>query len=121
MSKDTTKSVELINNTPYIECDVHLTANVLTLDDTIDLSKKEAYLMLAEYANLYLEECISEYLYKTAKEFKSDITGFGNYAIVKYSTWEDWIDSDWLNNYQNSFFNVNVDVTIASGYLFTKF
>ena len=59
-------------------------------------------------------------LYKTAKDFKSDIAGFGRYALPKYSTWNDWTSSDWLNNYQNAFFKVNVETEIQGGYLFTK-
>ena len=120
MNKDTTKTVEIINNTPYIECNIHVNANVLTLDDTLNLSEKETYIILEEYARQYLEKNISNYLYKTSKEFKSDIAGFGNIIISKYPTWKDWINSDWLNNYENSFFKVNVDINVTNGYLFTK-
>ena len=60
------------------------------------------------------------YLYKTSKEFKSDIDNFGVYATKNYLTWNKWIESDWLYNYQNSFFTVNVDTEVKSGELYSK-
>ena len=121
MGKDTKTSVKFVNGTPYIECDFYIVGNVLTLDNTLDLTNNETLETLEEYARSYLEQNISEYLYKTSKEFKSDISNFGRFAIPNYLTWDEWIASDWLNNYQNSFFDINVEVNIRSGYLFTKF
>ena len=60
------------------------------------------------------------YLYKTSKEFKSDIDNFGVYATKNYLTWDEWIESDWLYNYQNSFFTVNVNTEVKSGELYSK-
>lgn len=41
----------------------------------------------------------------------------GRYAVKYFSTWDDWIKYDWLNNYENAFFNVNVDINVISSYL----
>ena len=59
-------------------------------------------------------------LYKTAKEYKTDIASFGRLGLKDYLTWQDWVDSNWASNYQNTFFSVNVNSTIQSGQLFTK-
>ncbi len=121
LGKNTKKYVYFVNGTPYIKCDFYVVGNVLTLDNTLDLTNNEVIKTLEEYASSYLQQNISEYLYKTSKEFKSDIANFGSIVLPRYLTWEKWIASDWLNNYQNAFFDVNVKVNIRSGYLFTKF
>lgn len=119
--KDTKISINFLNNTPYIECTYNVVGSVLTLDNTLDLTNDEVIKNLEEYASSYLQKNISEYLYKTSKEFKSDIANFGSYVIGNYLTWDEWISADWLNNYQNSFFNIDVNVNVRSSYLFTKF
>ena len=43
-----------------------------------------------------------------------DIDGFGKYAVKYFPTIKDWQDYNWLDNYQNSTFNVNVETTIKS-------
>ena len=68
----------------------------------------------------YISKQITNYLYKTSKEFESDICEFGNYALKKYLTIDDWYASDWLNNYKNSTFDVNVHLKLKSGNLFDK-
>lgn len=55
-----------------------------------------------------------------SKEYKTDIDNFGKYVIKNYPTWNDWIESDWLSNYQNAFFTVHVETNVANGQLYTK-
>ena len=119
-NKDTTHKVSLVNGYPYIECNVNVVCDVLSMDTTIDLNDIQTINFLNSYVSTYLENALSSYLYKTSREFRADIDDFGRYAIVKYSTWNDWLDSDWLNNYQNAFFKVKVNASIQEGYLFTK-
>lgn len=120
LNKNTKNKVSFINGYPFIECNVYLTGNVLSLDQSIDLSKQENIETIDSYVNTFLEDLIKSYLYKTAKDFKADIAGFGKYALPQYLTWNEWVASDWLNNYQNSFFDVTVETEIQGGYLFTK-
>ena len=71
-----------------------------------------------EYAtNSYLNANITDFLYKTSKELKSDFIGFGRNAVRSFKTMDDWKNYDWLNKYQNSEFNVNVNTTVKSSYL----
>lgn len=116
----TVHNVELVNNSPFIECDVKIIADVSSMDYNIDLSDPDNLEQIEDSLKQYLEDEILKYLYKTSKEFQSDIVGFGKYAMSKYLTWQDWIDSDWLDNYQNSVFKLDVEVNVESGYLYTK-
>lgn len=118
--KDPEISVQLINGTPYINCDITLSADILSLDSNSDYSTKESLELISSYANSYLEKALSSYLYKMSKEYKSDIDNFGKYAIYNYYTWDEWISSDWLSNFENTFFSVHVNTIVTNGQLYTK-
>lgn len=120
LNKNTENKVQLVNNYPYIKCNVHITGNALSLTNSLDLIDSETLDILNSSISTYLEKNIKDYLYKTAKEFKADIAGFGKYMLPKYLTWQDWINSDWANNYENAFFDVTVETHIQSGYLYNK-
>lgn len=119
-SKKTKTNLKFINNYPYITCDINVTGDILSLEEGLDYSNEEVLKTIQEYTNAFLEQNISSYLYKTAKEYKTDIASFAKYAIKNYSTWTDWYNSNWPANYENSFFKVNVNSSIQSGQLFTK-
>ena len=121
LEKKTNRNVNIVNGYPYITCDISISGYVLSMSDTLDLSSDETLNVINESVSSYLEYCIESYLYKTSKEFCSDIDNFGSHALAKYLTLDEWNNSDWLNNYQNAFFDVNVDANIVSGYLFNKF
>lgn len=119
--KDTKNNVQIINDYPYISCNISVTGYVLGLEDILDLSKEETLGTLNTAVSSYLEYCINNYLYKTSKGLRSDIDNFGIHVLHNYLTTDKWLASDWLNNYQNAFFDVNVESNIISGYLFSKF
>ena len=75
---------------------------------------------ISNSCNKYLESLISGYLYKTSKEFKSDINGFGRYLLSNFTTNKQFNDFGWLNNYINTTFDVNVDTNVDSGFLLKK-
>ena len=112
LSKKTDRSLEFINNTPFITCKVYINANILSIDKYSDFSSSENLEIIKDYLNTYLEQKILSCLYKTSKEFKTDIFNFGSLALKKYYTWQDFEISDWLNNYQNSFFAVEINSTV---------
>lgn len=118
--KNSKIDVEFINDSPYISIEVFLEGYGLSLDESIDYNSTEDINILNKYAGQYIKLQLENYLYKTSKEFNSDISGFGKYALSKYLTWDEWIDSNWLGNYKNSFFNVKVNVNIKSGAEFNK-
>lgn len=120
LSKPTKNTIKLVNGFPYITCKIYISSNIYTLDSSLDLSDKETLIEIETALNSYLEKSIAEYLYKTSKELKSDIAGFGENLLSSYATWEEWVESDWLNNYSNSFFDITVSSNIKNGYLFTK-
>ena len=115
-SKCKTK-VYLTNGTPYIKPSIDLSARIISMSDDYKDLTEENIELIEEYAKYYVERFIYDYLYKTAKVFKSDITAFGKYAVSNFATIDEWNDYNWLDNYQNSFFNVDINVDIVSRYL----
>ncbi len=75
---------------------------------------------LSKTCNKYLESVFSDYLYKTSKDLKSDINGFGKYALRNFFTTEDYDSYHWTSNYQNAFFEVDIDTSIKSSMLITE-
>lgn len=120
LNKKTKKKVSLVNNYPFIECEIWLTGNIPTIYSSIDLSNENCMNTLNKALSDNIKAHVLSYLYKTSKSLKSDIVGFGEYLLPQYSTWQDWLDSDWENNYQNSFFKVTVHSELQSGYLYNK-
>lgn len=119
--KEKTKiKVDVSNGSPYINIDIALTGKILTVDGD-SIYKNETYLReISSYANSYIQDNISQYLYKTSKSFKCDIDKFGRTAAKYFLTTKDWENYNWLNSYQNAFFTVNIDTNIESGVLISE-
>jgi spore germination protein KC len=117
LKKNTKFNVKLVNGSPFITTNVYVDARILTMTKDSDYLDSENLNDIETYANSYLKYHITNYLYKTSKEFKSDIIGLGKYVVGNFSTWDDWVQYDWLNKYEASFFDVNVETDVKSGYL----
>lgn len=116
LKRNTNFDVKLVNGTPLIQTKVYIDANILNMLDLNNENINE----LKKYANSYIENAINDYYYKTSKEFKSDIVGIGKYVVGNFSTWDEWKNYNWLNQYENSFFSTKVETNIDSNYLIFK-
>ncbi len=112
--------VDLLNGTPYINIKVFTKARILSISKDSKYLNEENLDKIEQYANSYLESNISNYLYKTSKEFNSDISGIGKYAVKKFLTQQSWNDYNWQDNYRNAFFNVEVTTGIKSSYMLSE-
>lgn len=118
--KNSKIKVDYIDSKPRISVNLYLEAHGLTLNKTVDYTSLETMQKLEISSEQYLKEKLENFLYKTSKEFNSDICGFGKHALSKYLTWDEWQNSNWLDNYRASFFDVNVNLTLISGSEFDK-
>lgn len=106
----------LINGFPYIKININLNVKILSADANCDYSDSNIINSLESEINSYMQKTISDYLYKTSKKYNSDIDGFGKFAVKYFKTSSDWQNYNWLENYKNSFFSVNVSSKLKSGY-----
>lgn len=118
--KNTKIDVKMINNTPYISIKVFLEGYITSADQESEHSSPENLKLIGKAADAYLENQISSFVYKTSKDLKCDIIGFGKYALMHYLTLDEWNSTNWLSNYQNAFFDIEVSVNVNSGELFSK-
>ena len=118
--RNTQIKVTIIDNVPKITVNIFLEGYGLTLDKNINYDSEVQIDKIDSATEQYLKKEFENYLYKTSKEFNSDIDGFGKKAIMQYLTINDWTKSNWLENYKNSDFYVNVNVTIKGGYKFNQ-
>ena len=118
--KNTEIDVNLVNNNPYIECDIYLTANIITSDEASDYSSMENIAKLENNLNRYIENIVSEYLYLTSKQYSCDTISFGEKLSKKYKTLDEFKKVNWDTIYKDSFFNVNAHCKVLSSSLITK-
>lgn len=112
-------NVSLLNGTPYIKIKVKANATISSIKQLSSTNTKQQIKLTQEYANNYLEKLLLHYLYKTSKELKSDCSAFGNYALKNFKTMQELENYNWLQHYQDSFFKVEPEVVVDSGFLLT--
>ena len=116
----TSIDIDTSNSSPYIKVNAKFTGRIYSMSNNSQYLDPSILDDISQTCNKYLESVFCDYLYKTSKEFKSDINGFGKYALSNFFTTQDYDHYNWRNNYQNAFFEVNVDTSIKSSMLITE-
>lgn len=119
-SDNTKIKVNLENNIPKIECNVNVESKILTANKNYDFSTQESLKQLESEINLFLEKSISDFLYKTSKEYNSDIIGFEGYFKKNFLTQNEIDKYNWQELYKNSEFTITAQNQLVSGFLFSK-
>lgn len=112
--------VKLEDNIPKIECNVSVESKILTANKNYDFSTQENLKQLEAEINLFLEKSISDFLYKTSREYNSDIIGFEGYFKKNFLTQDEIDKYNWQELYKNSEFTVKAQNQLISGFLFSK-
>ena len=116
----TTIEVDTSSSSPYVKVKTSFTGKIYSMSDDSKYLEPDTLNHISESCNKYLESVLNDYLYKTSKDFKSDINGLGKYALGNFFTTQDFDRYNWSNNYQNAFFEVEVDSSVKSGMLITE-
>lgn len=116
----TTIDIDTSTSSPYIKVKAEFTGQIYSMSDNSKYLNTDILNTISESCNQYLESVFSAYLYKTSKEFKSDINGLGKYALNNFFTTQEFEDYNWLENYKNAFFKVEVNTSVKSGMLITE-
>ena len=109
--------VSIINGSPYIKINANLRASVASSENNLDLTKKENLDLVEKYASSYLEEKMLNYLYKTSKDFHTDIVDFGKFLAYDFLTVDEFRKLNWPELYSDSFFDVDFKIDVVSGQL----
>lgn len=109
--------VDISNGSPYISVSGNFIGRIYTMKPDLDYTDYDSLKKVSDATNKYLNQIFSAYLYRTAKEFKSDINGFGKSSLLEFKTTDEFENYDWLSQYENSFFDVDFKTNIKSGFL----
>ena len=112
--------VNIINGSPYIKIKANYSGRIHSVTSESAYLDSQVLDNINKSCNSYLESIFSNYLYKTSRDFKSDINRFGKFCLSKFLTTKDFENYNWLDNYKNSFFDVDVETSIESSLLLTE-
>lgn len=112
--------INIINGTPYINVNCKLNGRIYSMKDNSNYLTDVTLKEISNKASEFMKLQISNYLYKTSKNFKSDINNFGKLALSNFKTTNEFENYNWLYNYENSFFNIDLNVSIKSGFLIVE-
>ena len=118
--KDTNIDTKLVNGSPFATIEVFLNSRLLSVDKNSGDFDSDEIKELESLINSYLENAILNYLYKTSKEFESDIDGIGQSLLTKFKNSKEWNNYNWPQNYKNTFFKVHVNTNIKSSFLLSS-
>ena len=119
-ANDNNIDVDISNGSPYIKIKCHYSARIYSLSTDSQYLNNDILNNISNSCNSYLESVFSDYLYKTSRNFKSDINGFGKYALPKFWTASDFTNYNWNKNYKDAVFDIDVDTNVESSILLTE-
>lgn len=117
LDQNTKNDVKFVNGSPYITSKIYLNAKILSSEKNSNYFEENNLKLIQEYASSYMKSQFENYLYKTSKDYGTDIDMFGRHAVKYFTTWDEWIQYNWLQNYQNAFFDINLNFDVISSYL----
>lgn len=109
--------VDISKENPMIHIKINLRAKTLTGQDSLDYSNTDTLTKLNGSLKDYLSSQITDYLYKTSKEYKTDINEFFRIARRKFKTIPDFENYNWAQKYENAEFHVEINSDIISSLL----
>ena len=112
--------IDTANGSPYIKLKFLFDGRIYSMSQNSKYLSPEVIDTISQSCNSYLETSIIEYLYKTSKDFKSDISRLGTHALKNFVTLNEYREYNWPENYKNAFFDVTVDTTVQSAMLITE-
>ena len=113
-------SVNIINGTPYIKIDYKFDGRIHSMKKNSNYLDNSVLQKISDSCNSYLESAIKSFLYKTSKNYNTDIAEFGRFAQPDFLTLKEFEAYSWEEKYKDSFFNVKVNSEIRSSFLLTE-
>ena len=112
--------VDFVNGAPYVKIKLEFSGKIYSMSRGSQYLNTDVLNSISNSCNTYLESQFSSYLYKTSTVFESDINGLGSFALSKFTTTNEFDNYNWLDNYKNCTFDVEVNTVMDSGFLLTQ-
>lgn len=112
--------VSIVNGAPYVKIKLEFSGKIYSMSKDSQYLNSDVLDSISNSCNSYLESQFSSYLYKTSTVFESDINRLGLYALSEFATTSDFDNYNWLTNYKNSTFDIEINTVVDSGFLLTQ-
>ena len=112
--------VKIVNGSPYIKIDLNFSGKIYSMSRDSEYLDPEVLESISTSCQNYLKQQFLDYLYKTSTVYHTDINAFGIYAYSQFTTITEFNNYNWLENYKNSNFDVNINIVMDSGFLLTQ-
>lgn len=109
--------IDISNNSPTITIKLNLTAKALTGQDSLDFSNKDTLNTVNAALKDYLTSKMKDFLYKTSRDYSSDINGFYRLVKQKFLTIPEYESYNWEEKYKQAEFNIEIDSNVISSFL----
>ena len=109
--------IQIVNGSPFVHLTLNLEGRILSVDSDSQYDSEEKLNELSTAASKHINAAVTNYLYKTSRELKTDIDGLGKHALTLFLTEPDFESYDWLRKYRDATFDVNVNVNVKSAFL----
>lgn len=119
-SKKSKVKVNIENDTPNINIDLNLSADIITLQNNEDYESSEILKKISDSAQKYMKNQVNDYLNKVCKEYGVDIDKFYAKALCHFATIPEWKNFNWEEKIKNAKFDINVNVNVISSVLITE-
>ena len=106
--------IDLSSGKPVINIKFNLNAEIINSIESQNQSYDETLEKLDLALKDYLTNEFKTYLYKTSREYKSDINEFYRIAKRQFLTNSDFLNYDWATKYESAEFNVEFNQDIIS-------
>ena len=105
---------------PFIKVNSSVRCKIKSTSKEFDYSSSNNISIIKNAVDKYLSNLIKDYLYKISREYNSDIAYFSEILSTKYLTVQEFNKVPWENIFKDSVFEVSVNSSINSSYLFNK-
>ena len=122
LTPNTTHNIDIdfVNGAPYVKIKLDFSGKIYSMSRDSQYLNTDVLNTISTSCNNYLKSQFSGYLYKTSTVFESDINGLGSNALSKFATTTEFDNYNWLDNYKNCTFDVEIKTVIDSGFLLTQ-
>lgn len=112
--------VDISGDKPIINIKIYLNGRLMSIRNNLNYSEQKTLTNISDTVSKELEKNITDYLYKTSKDYGCDIDKFYLTVKRKFLTIGEWKNFNWAEKYPNSTFNVKIESNIDSSFIVTE-
>lgn len=99
------------NEKPEINVKLFLEGDIQAIQSGVQYEMPDKMVVLEKAFTNYITEVINETVHK-CQELGCDVFGFGEWAVKKFPTIQQWEEYEWLNKFKDASINVQVEFNI---------